>query len=212
MNYPFSVGGLRDSSIVLKNYMERNVVSGKVSWDDLRYIFGKIMYSCHIVDDRDRTLNITYLENLMKDILFNEVELFPCIEGKNISFKCPGALTYSNYIKHIEENLSPEIPLAYGMHPNSEIDFMTNQCLTLFRTLVELQPKDFGDNLKIEKTQELMSKINDEIQLDQNMSNMEDIVSKLGENRDPYKNVFLRKCEYVSILINEILKSLADLD
>ena len=218
MSYPFSVGDLRDSSIVLRNYMERNAASGKVPWDDLRYIFGEIMYGGHIVDDRDRTLNMTYLENLMKDSLLDEAELFPYIEGKNISFKCPGALTYSNYIKHIEENLPPETPLAYGMHPNAEIDFMTNQCLTLFRTLVELQPKDSGGdesgggNVKIEKTQELMTKINDEIQLDQNKPNMEDIVSKLGEDRDPYQNVFLQECEYMSILIDEILKSLADLE
>lgn len=218
MSYPFSVGDLRDSSIVLRNYMERNAASGKVPWDDLRYIFGEIMYGGHIVDDRDRTLNMTYLENLMKDSLLDEAELFPFIEGKNISFKCPGALTYSNYIKHIEENLPPETPLAYGMHPNAEIDFMTNQCLTLFRTLVELQPKDSGGdesgggNVKIEKTQELMTKINDEIQLDQNKPNMEDIVSKLGEDRDPYQNVFLQECEYMSILIEEILKSLADLE
>ena len=35
---------LRDSAIVLKNYMDRNTANGKVPWDDLRYIFGEIMY------------------------------------------------------------------------------------------------------------------------------------------------------------------------
>ena len=127
MSYPFSVGDLRDSAIVLKNYMERNAASGKVPWDDLRYIFGEIMYGGHIVDDWDRRLNKTYLENLMKDSLLDEAELFPFVEGKNVSFKCPGTLTYSKYIDHIEENLPPETPLAYGMHPNAEIDFRTNQ-------------------------------------------------------------------------------------
>ena len=218
MSYPFSVGDLRDSAIVLENYMERNAASGKVPWDDLRYIFGEIMYGGHIVDDRDRRLNMTFLESLMKDSLLDEAELFPYIEGKGISFRCPGSLSYDKYIEHIDENLPPETPLAFGMHPNAEIDFRTTQCNVLFKTLVELQPKDSNDdesgggNIKIEKTQELMVRINDDIQLEQNQPNMEDIVSKLGEDRDPFQNVFLQECEYMSVLIDEILKSLSDLE
>jgi dynein heavy chain len=218
MSYPFSMGDLRDSSIVLRTYMEKNAASGKVPWDDLRYIFGEIMYGGHIVDDRDRRLNNAYLENLMKDNLLDEAELLPFVEGKGVSFKCPGVLTYGKYIEHIEENLPPETPLAFGMHPNAEIDFLTTTCNTLFKTLVELQPKDAvddesgGGNVQIEKTQELMVRINDDIQLEQNKPNMDDIVSKLGEDRDPYQNVFLQECEYMSVLINEILKSLFDLD
>jgi len=218
MSYPFSMGDLRDSAIVLRNYMEKNAASGKVPWDDLRYIFGEIMYGGHIVDDRDRRLNMTFLENLMKDNLLDEAELFPYVEGKNVSFRCPGALSYAKYIEHIDESLTSETPLAFGMHPNAEIDFRTTQCNVLFKTLVELQPKDSADaesgggNVKIEKTQELMVKINEDIQLDQNKPNMDDIVSKLGEDRDPFQNVFLQECEYMSVLIDEILKSLSDLD
>lgn len=40
MKYPFSVGDLRDSAIVLNNYMESNSASGKLPWDDLKYLFG----------------------------------------------------------------------------------------------------------------------------------------------------------------------------
>lgn len=218
MSYPFSMGDLRDSSIVLRNYMEKNASTGKVPWDDLRYIFGEIMYGGHIVDDRDRRLNNCYLETLMKDTLLDEGELLPFIENKGISFKCPGVLSYGKYIEHIEDNLPPETPLAFGMHPNAEIDFLTTECNTLFKTLVELQPKDAADNesgggnVQIEKTLELMVRINDEIQLEQSKPNMEDIVSKLGEDRDPYQNVFLQECEYMSVLIVEILRSLFDLD
>lgn len=218
MSYPFSMGDLRDSAIVLRNYMERNAASGKVPWDDLRYIFGEIMYGGHIVDDWDRILNRTYLEYVMKDSLLDEAELFPYIEGKGISFKCPGALSYGKYIEHIEENLPPETPLAFGMHPNAEIDFMTTQCTTLFKTLVELQPKEAasdesgGGDIKVEKSKELMSKISDDLQLDQNKPNMEDILSKLEEDRSPFQNVFLQECEYMSVLIEEILKSLSDLE
>jgi len=29
----------------------------------------------------------------------------------------------------------PETPMAYGLHPNAEIDFRTKQCTALFGTL-----------------------------------------------------------------------------
>lgn len=44
-NYPFNVGDLTISVYVLYNYLEAN---SKVPWEDLRYLFGEIMYGGHI--------------------------------------------------------------------------------------------------------------------------------------------------------------------
>ena len=106
--------------------MESNAASGKIPWDDLRYIFGEIMYGGHIVDDWDRKFCSSFLENLMQDNLLDEAELFPFIEGKNISFKCPTPTSYEKYIEYINDECPGETPLAFGMHPNAEIDFRTN--------------------------------------------------------------------------------------
>lgn len=78
----------------------------------------------------------------MHEQLFDELELFPFIEGKGFSFKVPPANSYEKYIEHIEQSLTKETPLAYGLHPNAEIGFRTTQCQGLFNTLLELQPKD----------------------------------------------------------------------
>lgn len=43
MMYPFAVGDLRDSAVILHNYME-NSGGGKIPWQDLKYLFGEIMY------------------------------------------------------------------------------------------------------------------------------------------------------------------------
>ena len=52
MHYNFSIGDIRDSSLVCANYLDRSAASsGKVPWDDLRYIFGDIMYGGYITDD-----------------------------------------------------------------------------------------------------------------------------------------------------------------
>lgn len=42
------------------------VVVMKVPWEDLRYLFGEIMYGGHITDDWDRRLCRTYLEEYMQ--------------------------------------------------------------------------------------------------------------------------------------------------
>ena len=47
---------------VLYNYLEAN---SKVPWEDLRYLFGEIMYGGHITDDWDRVLCRTYLEEFL---------------------------------------------------------------------------------------------------------------------------------------------------
>lgn len=129
MRYPFNMGDLRDSAIVMGNYMDNNTSSGKIPWDDLKYLIGEIMYGGHIVDDWDRRFCLAYLDNLMNDSLLDEAEMFPFIEGKNISFKAPTNMGHEQYLKHIEQELPPETPLAYGMHPNAEIDFRTTQCV-----------------------------------------------------------------------------------
>jgi dynein heavy chain len=133
--YPFSAGDLRDSSIVLNNYLEANQSSGKTPWEDLKYIFGEIMYGGHITDDWDRVLCATYLDSIMKDDLFDDVELFPFVDRE--MFKCPVGQTFDRYLEHIDE-APPETPNAYGLHSNAEIDCRTKQCDVLFKTLQEI--------------------------------------------------------------------------
>lgn len=83
------------------------------------------MYGGHIVDDWDRRLCLGYLHNIMQEAIFDELELFPFVEGKNISFRVPAPNNYDKYIEHIDLSLQVETPLAYGLHPNAEIGFRT---------------------------------------------------------------------------------------
>lgn len=41
----------------------------------------------------------------MNESLFDELELFPYIEGKNLSFRVPPPNNYEKYIEHIEVSL-----------------------------------------------------------------------------------------------------------
>merc|ERR1711896_47242 len=71
------------------------------------------------------------------------MELFPfCEDERSVSFKAPAATSYDRYLEHIDENIKGDTPLAFGLHPNAEIDFRTTQSELLFTTLVDLQPRN----------------------------------------------------------------------
>jgi hypothetical protein len=59
----YHIGDLAICVNVLYNYLE---ASTRVPWEDLRYLFGEIMYGGHITDDWDRRLCRTYLEEIMQ--------------------------------------------------------------------------------------------------------------------------------------------------
>jgi dynein heavy chain len=118
---------------------------GKIPWADLRYIFGEIMYGGHIVNDFDRKMCSTYLDFFMKDELLDETEMYPYNdEEKSLSFLCPTPTTYDKYLEHIEVTLTQDTPIAFGLHPNAEIDFRTTQSNRILATILELQPRDSG--------------------------------------------------------------------
>lgn len=63
----------------------------QVPYDDLRYLFGEIMYGGHITDDWDRRLCKTYLEEFIKpEMLEGELLLAP-------GFPLPGNMDYNGY-------------------------------------------------------------------------------------------------------------------
>ena len=57
-------------------------------------------------------------------------------------FPIPPNSDYVGYKRYIDENLPPESPTLYGLHPNAEIGFLTTTSENLFRTLLEMQPRD----------------------------------------------------------------------
>lgn len=51
--------------------------AAQVPWDDLRYVFGEIMYGGHIVEDWDRRLAAAYLLKYFNENLLEGMEMFP---------------------------------------------------------------------------------------------------------------------------------------
>ncbi|CAE7514107.1 ODA4 [Symbiodinium pilosum] len=212
MRYPFSNGDLRDSASVLYNYLEGSTAV-KIPWEDLRYIFGEIMYGGHIVDDWDRRMCQKYLTYFMQDEVLDEMELVPYGDGQ-LSWKSPGPGSHEKYLEHIE-TMPPESPLFFGMHPNAEIDFRTKMCETIFELLLMIQPKRSpgqatGDESPMAAAEEMCNEILDEVR--EVRYNVEEISSQLSEEeRGPYQFVMMQECDCMNCLVQEMVRGLNEL-
>ncbi|KAF6093335.1 dynein axonemal heavy chain 17 [Phyllostomus discolor] len=203
-SYPFNNGDLTISINVLYNYLEANP---KVPWDDLRYLFGEIMYGGHITDDWDRRLCRTYLlEYIRVEMLEGEVQLAP-------GFHIPPNLDYKGYHEYINENLPPESPYLYGLHPNAEIGFLTVTSEKLFRTVLEMQPKetDSGAGTGVSREEKVKAVLDEILEKTPEMFNMAEIMAKAAE-KTPYVVVAFQECERMNILTNEMRRSLKELN
>ena len=214
MQYPFSSQDLQASAIVMRNYMEN--AGPKVPWLDLRYLIGEIMYGGHIVNDFDRTLCMCYLEYFLRDELLDEMEMFPYRDVDEVgaaSFKAPPPTVYEKYLEHIDVVMVGDSPLAFGLHPNAEIDFRTNQCNDMLATIVSLQPNltdnGNGEHSAQHAADAMLNDIIDaysEVKFD-----MSDIRSNM-ETPGPFQNVFLQECETMNLLVVAMMKTLEELN
>ncbi|XP_058534261.1 dynein axonemal heavy chain 11 [Ochotona princeps] len=202
--YPFSPGDLTICANVLYNYLEANA---SVPWEDLRYLFGEIMYGGHITDDWDRRLCRVYLEEFMNPALTEgELMLAP-------GFAAPPYLDYAGYHQYVEDTLPPESPALYGLHPNAEIELLTTTSSALFRTLLEMQPRNAlrGEELGQSAEEKVKNVLDDILEKLPEEFNMAEITQKTS-SRSPYVLVCFQECERMNSLIREMRLSLQQLD
>ncbi|CAL8281941.1 unnamed protein product [Merluccius merluccius] len=202
-SYPFNTGDLTISINVLYNYLEANA---KVPYDDLRYLFGEIMYGGHITDDWDRRLCRTYLEEFIQpEMVEGEHYLAP-------GFPIPGNTDYNGYHQYIDDALPAESPYLYGLHPNAEIGFLSQTSEKLFRTVLEMQPRDAaagqgGGATREEKVRSVLEEVMEKLPED---FNMVELLAK-AEERTPYQVVALQECERMNFLTQEMRRTLREL-
>lgn len=206
--YPFNDGDLTICGQVLKNYLNNaEKLGADVPWPDLRYIFGEIMYGGHITDPWDRRVDNTYLGVLVTPKL---------LVGENLApgFKSPDAskFEYQHYVKYIDERFPPEVPQMFGLHPNAEIGFLTNQGIAIFQTISEIAGGSGkgGGGGKLDEAQLIIDVYMK--QLPQNLD-MIDIRSKLKEaDYTPFIIVSLQESDRMNLLLSHMRSSLIELE
>jgi dynein heavy chain len=165
------------------------------------------MYGGHITDDWDRRTNRTYLEVLIKPAI---------LTGMNLTlapgFRSPPQDKFDRtaYVNYVSEKLPAEDPRMFGLHPNAEINYLTNQGETLFFTILSCSGGGGGGGGggKDAVVKEMIDKFLDVLPQEFVML---DLFAKAKE-RSPYVVVCLQECERMNTLIFTIRSSLTDLD
>jgi dynein heavy chain len=181
-SYPFNTGDLLSSVMVANNYLESNP---KIPWEDLRYIFGEIMYGGHITDDWDRKLCNTYLLEYFNEQLLEGMELFAGFAA------APSSNNTKAIAQYVVDYMPPETPTAFRLHPNAEIGFRLDQANSLFRNLRELQPRSAQTGSGITREQMVRDALQVIFENLPEPFNVADILDKV-EERSPFTNVFLQ--------------------
>jgi dynein heavy chain len=211
--YSFNTGDLTICANILQSYLDNNAT---VPWDDLRYIFGEIMYGGHITDSWDRRTNNTYLSVLLNPGLLNAMELGPGFKSPN-----PNDFSFTDYTHYIEKNMVPEAPPLFGLHPNAEIDYLTTTCENLCYTIVTVGggagggTGASGGEGGVDKTSLLRAAIEDfEVRCPEffHMIDITEIATPLlTSEHGPFVVVALQECNRMNVLLEEIRNSLSDL-
>ena len=221
-NYPFSLDDLRNSDAVVGKYLE--AATSKIPWEDLKYITGEIMYGGHIVDDMDRVLNNAYLGYILGDKLLEDLDLVPYPSSNPVMKVNPIKTPINNTVypfetwgTYIDAVITSESPALFGLHPNAELEYRITQTNTLFRNLIDLEPKDTssaaqegdseGNKFEAVKTtcEDITAKSSD---------GLFDII-KMKQTREgeltPDQNVFMQECEQMKSLCDTIKKNCKDI-
>jgi dynein heavy chain len=200
--YPFNLGDLSVCGQVLRNYLDEQP---KIPWDDLKYIFGEIMYGGHITDDWDRILCNSYLDMFVRPQVLEGMELFS-------GFPIPSPTDHTRYMAYIQD-MPSESPACFGMHANAEIGHRMEQTSDLFSALVELVSGSTGVGSGADSRMERIKLVLDDVTEHlPGLFDLYEIIEKVEDRGNPHVNVFLQECQYINNLVGEIGRSLRDTD
>lgn len=154
------------------------------------------MYGGHITDNIDRRLESTYLQEYLKpEMLDVDLELAP-------GFTQPGVMDYDDYHSYIDSFIPPESPYLYGLHPNAEIDYLTNTSARLFNEVLGMiggGSSGGGGKSKTEVVSEQLEELFEKLPDQFNMYELNNRVPP--EERTPYVSVALQECSRMNRLL-----------
>lgn len=206
--YSFNKGDLSVCADVLGLYINNNA---SVPWQDLRYIFGEIMYGGHITDPWDRRTNNTYLQVFLDA---------GCLEGKELApgFSVPPVheLDYQEMAQYILSSLPKEAPPMFGLHPNAEIGYLTSFGSSVFDAVLALRGSSAGVSGGTgDATAGLAGTIADLLErLPENFVMLDVHAAaepKLKEQTAPYALVAVQECSRMNALLSFVRHTLVEL-
>ncbi|PVD32839.1 hypothetical protein C0Q70_08286 [Pomacea canaliculata] len=213
VSYDFNESDFRVCMQILNTYLTKaqEQADTKIPWNSLKYLIGEVMYGGRAIDDFDRRILRTYMNEYMGDFIFDTFQPFHFYCDETVDYCIPVDGPRDNYVDYIETLPLANTPEVFGLHPNAEIGYYTQAARDMWSHLVELQPQTGESGAGISREEfidkiatDVLNKLPAEFELDK-------IRKKYGLDVSPTTVVLLQELERFNSLIGRMRKSLATL-
>ncbi|VDN09098.1 unnamed protein product [Dibothriocephalus latus] len=96
----------------------------------------RVQYGGRVTDDYDKRLLNTYAAVWFSEQMFTDT--FEFYTG----YKIPKGRTIEDFTTKISELPLTDSPQCFGLHPNADITYQTNNSASMLQTIINIQPKD----------------------------------------------------------------------
>ena len=213
ISYDFNENDFRVAHSIILTYLEKTFDSDdkkKIPWTTLMQLVGEIIYGGRVIDSYDRRVLMTYLQEYMGDFLTDSFQPFFFYRTENFTYQIPYNPTRKSYLDEVEKLPIKNAPDVYGLHPQAEVDYLTNTATDILRSILQLQPLKIdtaGNQSKEASVGYIVDNVKSQLPL---LFDVELIIKKYN-SPSPTDVVLLQELDRYNELLTCCLSSLGDL-
>ena len=211
--YDFNTTDFQVCNTILQNtlYKLLEQETNVIPWTSLKYLVGEVMYGGRVIDDFDRRVINTYMDEYMGDFLLDAHQKFHfCIEA-DFEYLLVAKETKEEYLEYIEKLPMSTTPQVLGLHPNAEISYFMNAGQSILDYMKSLQPKTGGKKSSTSREEEVDRIAKDMLVKIPEGFNVEKIRQQHSKNITPSIVVLLQELDRFNNLTVKVLSSLKNL-
>ncbi|CAH8459226.1 unnamed protein product [Dicrocoelium dendriticum] len=142
--YDFSDSDFQVSLRILQISLNKSEETKReISWDTIKYLIGEVMYGGRTIDNYDRRILTTYMDEYFGDFLFDDFQPFRFYQDERVEYfipeEPPGFANYkemySDYVSHLPSAHKPEV---LGLHPNAAMGYSVRFARSMWTNLLTL--------------------------------------------------------------------------
>ncbi|ESN96268.1 hypothetical protein HELRODRAFT_67881 [Helobdella robusta] len=211
ISYDFNDSDFIVCNTILQSSLQKVIDSSDevIPWNSLKYLIGEVMYGGRAIDDFDRRILNTYMNEYMGDFLLDPYQKFHFNISEEFEYLLPTATSKEEYLEYIEDLPLITSPEVLGLHENAEISYFLQAGQDILDFMKMLQPKtkitdSSGSNredIVSKLAQDMLSKIPEEF-------NIDNIRKNHANNITPSIIVLLQELESFNKLSRKMINSL----
>ncbi|XP_063774922.1 dynein axonemal heavy chain 8 [Pseudophryne corroboree] len=136
--YEFNSADFEASVQFILNHVDECDIKKGVSWSNVRYMIGEVMYGGRVSDDYDKRLLTCFVRMWFSEKMFDPTFCF------NTGYKIPQCTTVEQYLDYVQSLPVLDTPEAFGLHPNADIICQNNMAAEVLDTIARVQPTESG--------------------------------------------------------------------